>query len=272
MKLDPLLDALPAGIAILDRDLRVAAFNAAYPRVMGLPEGFVRIGDPIGKIVRHLAGLAETDPEAARDAAATRLAAFETRRGFVYRRPLHDGRWVEVVSTMLPDGGQVVLHLDATESQSKVAELAGRVAAREAETRLLRAIDGLSTGVCLYDADDRILLCNAAYGRILQLPAGVGPGSTFREVLEAQIDSGVAHLGGLPREVWLDARLHQHALPGDKTFETPANDGRTLQFRDQRLPDGGHALTVTDVTLAREHRGEIERQTQILARTFESID
>lgn len=271
MKLDPILDALPAGIAILDRDLRIVAFNAAYHRVMGLPEGFARPGDAIEKIVHYLAGLAQSVPDEARRAAAERIAAFEARRGFVYRRPLHDGRWVEVVSTMLPDGGQVVLHLDATESQRKVAELAGRVAAREVETRLLRAIDGLSTGVCLYDAEDRMLLCNAAYRHILQLPERIGAGSTFREVLTSQIDSGVASLGGVPREVWLEERLRQHALPGDKTFEVPASEGRTLQIRDQRLADGGYVLTVTDVTQAREHRGEIERQTQILARTFESI-
>jgi signal transduction histidine kinase len=173
---------------------------------------------------------------------------------------------------MLPDGGQTILHLDVTDSERQAAELIAQSSRRDSEARLARAIDGLSTGVCLYDADDRMALCNAAYRTILALPSGVGPGSTFREVLETQIDSGVASLAGVPRDVWLAERLRQHALPGDKTFEVPASDGRTLQIRDQHLPDGGYALTVTDVTQAREHRGEIERQTQILARTFESID
>jgi signal transduction histidine kinase len=272
MALDPTLDALPAGIVVLDRELRIVSLNAAYHRVMGLPEGFAKPGDPIEKIVRHLASLASPDPEAAKRAADSRMAHFEARKGFTYHRPMHDGRWVEVVSTMLPDGGQVLLHLDVTESQRQIAELARVTALRESEAQLLRAIDGLSTGVCLYDAADRMVLCNAAYRSILALPPAIGPGSTFREVLETQIESGVANLGGLPHESWLAERLRQHNLPGDKNFEVSASDGRTLQVRDQRLSGGGYALTVTDITEAREHRGEIERQTQILARTFESID
>jgi PAS domain-containing protein len=272
MARDPILDALPAGIAVLDRDLRIVSFNASYHRVMGLPEGFARVGDPIEKIARHLASLVEADETAAKAAAALRMVHFAARKGFTYRRRVHDGRWIEVVSTMLPDGGQTILHLDVTDSERQAAELIAQSSRRDSEARLARAIDGLSTGVCLYDADDRMALCNAAYRTILALPSGVGPGSTFREVLETQIDSGVASLAGVPRDVWLAERLRQHALPGDKTFEVPASDGRTLQIRDQHLPDGGYALTVTDVTQAREHRGEIERQTQILARTFESID
>lgn len=272
MALDPILDTLPAAIAVLDRDLRIVSLNEAYHRVMGLPEGFAKPGDPIEKLARHLAALVEPDAESARRAADVRMAYFRARQGFTYRRKLHDGRSIEVVSTMLPDGGQILLHLDITESQRQIADLARQAGWRESEARLLRAIDGLSTGVALYDADDRMALCNAAYRTILGLPEGIGPGSTFREVLETQIDSGVASLGGVPREVWLAERVRQHNLPGDKTFEVPAGDGRTLQIRDQRLPDGGYALTVTDITQAREHRGEIERQTQILARTFESID
>jgi signal transduction histidine kinase len=269
---DRILDALPAGIAVLDRDLRIVSLNASYHRVMGLPDGFARAGDPIEKVARHLASLAEADPAAAKAASDARMAHFAARKGFTYRRKLHDGRWIEVVSTMLPDGGQTILHLDVTDSERQTAELVAQASRRESEALLLRAIDGLSIGVCLYDPADRMVLCNAAYRAILALPPRVGPGSTFREVLETQVDSGVANLAGVPRDVWLAERLRQHNAPGDKTFEVPANDGRTLHVRDQRLSDGGYALTVTDITQAREHRSEIERQTQILARTFESID
>ncbi|MFM7347084.1 MAG: PAS-domain containing protein [Tagaea sp.] len=246
--------------------------NAAYHRVMGLPEGFAKPGNPIEKVARYLASLAEPDADAAKRAADARMAHFKARRGFSYRRPMHDGRWVEVVSTMLPDGGQVLLHLDVSDSQRRIADLARQSGVRESDARMLRAIDGLSVGFCLYDPADRMILCNAAYRSILALPPSIGPGTTFREVLESQIESGAAVLGGVPRAVWLAERLRQHNEPGDKSFEVPASDGRTLQIRDQRLPDGGYALTVTDITQTREHRGEIERQTQILARTFESID
>ena len=272
MALDPIFDALHAGIAVIDRDLRIVSLNAAYHPVMGLPEGFARPGDPIEKVARYLASLAEPDAAKAKAAADARMVHFIARKGFTYRRKLHDGRWIEVVSTMLPDGGQAILHLDVTDSERQTAALVAQSSRRESEERLLRAIDGLSTGVCLYDAEDRMALCNAAYRSILGLPRSIGPGASFREVLENQIDSGVASLGGVPRDVWLAERLRQHNMPGDKTFEVPASDGRTLQIRDQRLPDGGYALTVTDITQAREHRTEIERQTQILARTFESID
>jgi signal transduction histidine kinase len=270
--MDKILDALPAALMILDDDLKIVAVNTAYHRMLGLPDGFSAPGDAIADAIAHLAALSEPDPAARAAAVKSRMALLEARSGFTYRRRFHHGRTIEVAARPLPDGGQIVMYHDVTEAEAQGTALARDWNRREDEERLLRAIDGLSTGVGIYDPEDRLILHNAAYRRLIDLPAHIGVGATFRDVLQSQVDSGVAFLGGLPRHVWLDARLAEHRMPGDKIFETRIGGGRVLQIRDQRLPDGGFAITLTDVTQARESQSEIDRQAQILSSTFESID
>jgi signal transduction histidine kinase len=270
--MDKILDALPAALLVLDDDLNIVVVNRAFHRILGLPADFTKPGDNIVDAISHLAALSEPDPAARARGVAERMALMAARKGFTYRRRFHHGRTIEVVGNPLAEGGQVVLFHDVTEAEARATALAREWNRREDEDRLLRAIDGLSTGVGIYDADDRLILHNAAYRRVIDLPAHIGVGARFRDVLETQIESGVAHLGGMTREAWLEARLAEHRMPGDKIFETRIGGDRLLQIRDQRLPDGGYAITLNDVTQARARQSELDRQAHILAGTFESID
>ena len=270
--MDKILDALPAALLVLDDDLKIVAANTAFHRLLGLPDGFSKPGDSIADAIERLAALSEPDPQTRAQAVAERMMLMEARQGFTYRRRFHHGRTIEVTARPLPEGGQIVMYHDVTDAEAQGTALARNSNRREGEERLLRAIDGLSTGVGIYDPDDRLILHNAAYRRLIDLPAHIGMGASFRDVLEAQIENGVAFLGGLPRNAWLDARLAEHHMPGDKIFETRIGGGRVLQIRDQRLPDGGFAITLNDITQARARQTEIDRQAHILASTFESID
>ncbi len=270
--MDKILDALPAALLILDDDLKIVAVNTAFHRLLGLPDDFTKPGDSIADAIERLAELSEPDPDTRAQVIAERMMLMEARNGFTYRRRFHHGRTIEVAARPLPEGGQIVMYHDVTDAEAQGTALARDWNRRDDEERLLRAIDGLSTGVGIYDPDDRLILHNAAYRRLIDLPAHIGVGATFRDVLAAQIENGVAYLGGLPRNAWLDARLAEHHMPGDKIFETRIGGGRVLQIRDQRLPDGGFAITLNDVTQARARQTEIDRQAQILASTFESID
>lgn len=57
--------------------------------------------------------------------------------------------------------------------------------ARESEQRLIDAIESISECLSLFDADDRLLLCNMKHIDLLYfgLEDGVGPGASFEMII-----------------------------------------------------------------------------------------
>ena len=83
------------------------------------------------------------------------------------------------------------LFLDLT--QEKEAE----AARRRSEQRLVDAIESISEGFALYDAEDRLLLCNGRY-RQLFFPAIADvlvPGASFEVILRTAAERDVVHAG-----------------------------------------------------------------------------
>jgi PAS domain-containing protein len=61
---------------------------------------------------------------------------------------------------------------------------------RRSEARFLDAAESMSEGFALYDADDRLVMCNHRYREILAPIADhVVPGVTFEELLRASISN-----------------------------------------------------------------------------------
>ena len=74
------------------------------------------------------------------------------------------------------------------------------------------ALESITDGFVLYDAEDRILLANSKYCEMFpgDDPAGL-VGRTFRSVLEAEVARKHADLDGMPPEAWIAERLAHHA-------------------------------------------------------------
>ncbi len=76
----------------------------------------------------------------------------------------------------------------ASESHEVVErDLRARIATLEAQAqRYQTAIDNISQGICFFDGEGRLILCNRRYAEIYRLaPEQVRPGATLREIVEA---------------------------------------------------------------------------------------
>src|SRR5262245_53148805 len=63
---------------------------------------------------------------------------------------------------------------------------------REESRKLDAALNNMSQGLCLYDAQARLVLCNRRYLEILDLPTELAvPGRTLREMIERRQQLGV---------------------------------------------------------------------------------
>ena len=125
---------------------------------------------------------------------------------------------------------------------------AARTEAQRARERLATAIEALPDGFVLFDADDRLVMCNDRYREMFPLSSpAMTPGARFEDILRKGLETG-QYVEAIGREdEWLQEHLAVHRDPG-QPFELPLADGRTLRVMEQLTPDGGRVGLRTDIT------------------------
>ena len=137
--------------------------------------------------------------------------------------------------------------------------------ATAARRRLTDALESISEGFFLYDADDRMVLCNSRYRELYPGMADVyRPGLQFEEMLRMVVERGIVADAVERPEEWVERRLAQHRNPGEP-FLQPQRDGRWIQISERKTRDGGTVGVFTDVT-------ELKRREEELAKAIEAKD
>jgi PAS domain S-box-containing protein len=149
--------------------------------------------------------------------------------------------------------GYLILSVDITERKRKDAELE-RLAreAAEAQARVDQAIESLQDGFVLFDAEDRLVLCNARYREFnAEIADILVPGVSLTEIIQTGYDRGMYDCPADQLEAHRQQMLETIKLDVFE-FELPYRDGRIIRLHSKRLPDGGHVGLRIDVTAIRE--------------------
>ncbi len=120
-------------------------------------------------------------------------------------------------------------------SQQKLADKLNK----EAELRLMDAVENISEAFVLWDSDNRLVLCNSKYQQFHSLPASVCvPGTAYEDVVRSAKEPAIRKRVGLSK--------------GDKSegrsSEVQLADRRWLQINERRTKDGGFVSVGTDIT------------------------
>jgi len=111
----------------------------------------------------------------------------------------------------------------------------------------------MSQGLCLFDAEERLVIANSRYAEMYGLaPEQVKPGTTLRQILEYRIALG-AYTGSTPED-YINERL---AAVRDRTEATKLHtlaDGRVFAISHRPMSGGGWVATHEDIT--EQHRSE----------------
>ena len=137
--------------------------------------------------------------------------------------------------------------------------------AAAAEAQLRNAIDNMSEGFVVYDADDRLVLCNEQFRGLYPLLADkIVAGVSFEELLEIGVERG--QIGGDEKDVAskLAARRAEHRKPAGKPLVHQLSDGRWVQTVERRTGDGGIVGIRTDVTEFKESEAALRASAQRL--------
>ena len=100
----------------------------------------------------------------------------------------------------------------------------------------------------LWDASDRLVLCNSHFQRLHKLPDfAVIPGTSYETVIE---------VGCMP-EVRTRQQEGSNMTPGARTFEAQLDDGSWLHVSERRTKDGGYVSVGTDITRIKAHEQKL---------------
>jgi len=116
--------------------------------------------------------------------------------------------------------------------------------ATEAQRRLTDALESISEGFSLYDADDKLAIYNRRYREMHGTGSVdfVNQGVSFETILRNAVASGeirdaVGHV-----EAWVAERLARHRDPKG-THVQRRSDGRWIQINERKTDDGGTVAT-----------------------------
>lgn len=120
--------------------------------------------------------------------------------------------------------------------------------ARRADRLLRDAVDSISEGFVIFDADDRLVLCNEAYRRMYPEIADLSvPGASFVDILRAGVARGAFADAANGAEAWLAERIRQHRQI-EGAIEQRLSGGRWALASERRMSDGGTAGLRIDIT------------------------
>src|SRR6516165_5080181 len=128
---------------------------------------------------------------------------------------------------------------------------------REARTRLTDAIESISEGFSLYDADDKLIVCNNRYRDLFASHADVmQPGTSFETIVRTAVDRGLIEEADGRSDAWVRQRIERHRSPGPAHVQH-RSDGRWIRVSERKTASGGVVATYTDITEMKQHEAEL---------------
>lgn len=235
-----LADALESsreGVVVVDCEGRIALANSQAADFFGSSPEQLRPGVEFVGAVKDAAG-------------GTALARQGDRLPTTGETRLADGRWLRMSRNATQEGGFIVVCSDISVLKEQEAELTAT------NLRLDAALDNMSQGLCLYDANNRLQVVNRRFFEIFGLSSErVHPGMTFREILGMSVIAG-NHVGKTAPELIAEQERFISQRAHGTQFQELSH-GRVVTMAHQATTDGGWVATYEDVTERRHAEARI---------------
>ncbi|HEX2655945.1 MAG TPA: ATP-binding protein, partial [Xanthobacteraceae bacterium] len=195
---------------------------------------------------------------------AAQLADAQTTaidRAFRMRHARGEWIWLRARCELVHQPGEAGPHvIGIVIDISEQKDLADKSAA--ADRRLRDAIETISEAFVIWDANNRLVLCNSKFQSLHGLsPENVAPGTEYGVVAQA----GSAALLREPLR-------GEHGSPdAARTFEAQIEDGRWLHISERRTKDGGFVSVGTDITPIKAHEEKLMESERRLMATIADL-
>ncbi len=172
--------------------------------------------------------------------------------------------WPRLDATIMVAGlGLAVVALVQLAMRSRYLRDLDRVLVEQQEQNLRfdTAINNMSQGLCFFDGDRRLIVCNHRFADIYKLPRELcRPGTSLEEIVEHRYRHGSNPKMEPAAYLQWRARIATAVGPSDTIAEL--SDGRTMTIHHQPMPGGGWVATHEDITERRRTELQIERMAR----------
>jgi two-component system cell cycle sensor histidine kinase PleC len=174
-----------------------------------------------------------------------------------------EGEWIWLRARgAIVGGGAKPTHLlgiavDVTE------EKAFEEQTRRADLRLRDAVEAISEAFVLWDANNRLVICNSKFQNLHKLPDElVEQGTEYRTIVAAG-NQPVSRTQLAPES---------SSERGTRTYEAQLDDGRWLTISERRTKDGGYVSVGTDITSLKQQQEELVDGKRKLQATVDDLN
>ena len=238
-----LADALASsqeGVVVIDSHDRIALANEQAVNYLNVGADVLQPGTPVVELRSALA----------RSALAGRVLAGGAKLPATGELHLADDHWLRFSESATRDQGIIIVFTDISLLKRQEANL------RKINLRLDAALENMSQGLCLFDAQNRLEVVNRRFFEIFGLSREqIEPGATFSRILalsEAR-DSD----GEVPTAEMLADQMECMTRNETTTHYYELGDGRVIASVYSGTRNGGWVATFEDVTERRLAEAQI---------------
>jgi len=132
-------------------------------------------------------------------------------------------------------------------AQARIGQAAAELALAEQNRRFDAALNNMPHGLCMFDGETRLILCNAAYRRLYDLPEYLTwSGTPLQDIFNHRIATGSAPVDW---DAYRDIAIESELRGGDLiNRHIQLQDGRTIQITHNPIAEGGYVAHHEDVT------------------------
>jgi diguanylate cyclase (GGDEF)-like protein len=240
-RFDQAVTQMSHGLCAVDADHRIVLFNSRFVEMYGLSDEVIRVGASMREVIDIVAARGYFPDATPERIWQRRLEKMAPGKPFQQRQSLRNGRDYILHYHPMADGGWVTLCEDVTERHRMEREL------RQQYERFDQAVNHMSHGLCMFGADERLIVCNAQYLKIYGLdPAIARPGVTQRELLAHWV--GSLDEPGMTADAFYEKRKSAAVGGALSTMRLHLKDGRVIEATTRPTPDGGWVTAHEDVT------------------------
>jgi diguanylate cyclase (GGDEF)-like protein/PAS domain S-box-containing protein len=271
MQLDTALNNMTQGLNLFDSAGRLVVHNERYLQMYRLSPEVVRPGCTMQDLIAYRVAAGTFFDIAPERYASDLLGSMNSRAPASTTLELTDGRLISVTSQPTSGGdGWVVTHEDVTERvQFLRAQETAEARLREQHLRLDAALNNMNQGLVMFDASERLVVCNDRYIKLYGLsPEIVKPGCTVRELLEHRTATGT--FSGNVDE-YLERLLAAVRNGTTSCVTVELSDGRIIDVVNQPMAAGGWVATHEDITERRKAERALARTHAFLDSVIENV-
>jgi len=179
----------------------------------------------------------------------------------VFRMRHSNGQWVwvraraQVIDPEEPDVHLLGIAIDVTEQYHLAMQ------SEEADLRLRTAIENISESFVLWDAHQRLIMCNTRF----QEQSGLGDGDIEPGTARTEIEDKMTAFAA-------ERRLaNGSGRNGSATYERQLKDGRWVQVNELVTGDGGTVSVGADITQLKQHQEKLVDSERRLMATIHDL-